>query len=56
MEQPPKCCGDSMNLIETTEIINEYNQVKNKWKEVDTSHYMQYRCTKCDKEEIITFS
>jgi len=42
-----------MNLIETVERINSWNEMKNMYEYVDTSRYNQYRCVACDFEEVV---
>lgn len=49
----PNCEDEGMDLIDSTEVINEWNNEIEKWEQVDTSRFMSYRCNNCDYEEVI---
>jgi hypothetical protein len=43
----------SVQLVETTEVINECDFDLRSWKRVDPSHFLLYRFSNCDCEQTI---
>jgi hypothetical protein len=43
----------SVQLAETTEVINECDFDLKSWKSADISHFLLYRCSSCDCEQTI---